>query len=165
MKRRNMVTCKAKNKYVILVYTMGIIIYSSVNPSSCRCRRPPRVRTSKRHRVLWDKMHMSMIVVFILQRTALQSVRWMLQHHYYQQHHQPQTLNPKTLKSKTPNSLNIPLKNMWQGWGFDDSLETPLKHLQDSLESISFEPLKSCGRNGGFCAYMYTIYGCNNSIL
>ena len=48
-------------------------------------------------------------------------------------------------------------------WGFDDSLETLLKHLQDSLESIiSFEPLKSCvWAKGGFAyiyIYIYNIY-------
>ena len=142
-----------------------IYIYIWANPSSCRRRRPPRVRTSKRHCVLWDKMHMSMIVAFILQRTASQSERWMLQHHHYHQHHQPQTLNPKTpnnLKSKTLNSLNIPLNKKFDRggeiWWFH--IETPLKHLQDSLESISLESLKSCvwAKLGGFCAYMYTIW-------
>ena len=40
------------------------------NPSFCPHRRPPHVKTKKKHRALCDKMHMSMVMSFNLQRAA-----------------------------------------------------------------------------------------------
>ena len=45
------------------------IVMIRANPSVCPCRRRRHVRTSK-NTVLWDKMHTSMIMAFILERTA-----------------------------------------------------------------------------------------------
>ena len=37
--------------------------FGTTNPSVCPRRRPPRVRTSKKHCVVSDKMHMSIIII------------------------------------------------------------------------------------------------------
>ena len=40
--------------------------FGTTNPSVCPRRRPPRVRTSKKHCVVSDKMHMSIIIIIII---------------------------------------------------------------------------------------------------
>ena len=59
--------------YIIYLYLHGytpfIGIYSG-KPLSLPAQTPTTCPNIKKHCVLWDKMHMSMIMAFILQRTA-----------------------------------------------------------------------------------------------
>ena len=56
----------------IYIYMYIYLTYSiyTVKPLSLPAPTPTTCPNIKKHCVLWDKMHMSMIMAFILQRTA-----------------------------------------------------------------------------------------------
>ena len=57
--------------YIVTIY-MGATTYCNYpgKPLSLPAPTPTTCPNIKKHCVLWDKMHMSMIMAFILQRTA-----------------------------------------------------------------------------------------------
>ena len=58
---------EAADDRIIYIYMYSII---TVKPLSLPAPTPTTCLNIKKHCVLWDKMHMSMIIPFILQRTA-----------------------------------------------------------------------------------------------
>ena len=65
------------------------VLATPANPSACRRLRRRQLRSSKKNCVLWDKMHMFMIMAFILQpvRGMLQQQQQQQQQQHHHHHH------------------------------------------------------------------------------